>query len=967
MTTVVESAAGDAAQSSGWRRLLRRLGVDLRPGEGLPAGLLFFCLFLLLTFQISTKTVRQSNFIDSLGASRLPLVYLLVALSSYPILRIYNRFVDRVRVEQLLITTCLVVAGFMVGFWWLMQQPWVWVAVVFYLFTSIVYGLLGSQFWLFANHLFEPRQAKRLFGFIGAGALLGGVLGGQIARLASSSFGTGAVPLVSAVLLVGVASLMFRARTADHAAGAEETSGQESKLDRAKGGFELLRQSRPLQAIAAVVVLTIMVSQIVDLQFNWAVEQTTSTLDERTAFFGNFFSAMGIAAFIFQLLFTARIHRAQGIGFALRVLPVTMGLGTVMLIVAAGLLPEMLIMAALVLKVGESGLRYSLDQSTRELLFLPIPSRVRIKAKAFIDVFIQRGAKGLAALLLLPVTFGLMTAVQAGWISLVLIAVWMVVIVAASREYVRAFRQLLKSRQVDPAVPVDLSDMTTLELLLESLASSDKRQVLHGLDLLVANGRRDLVSPLLLNHDDAEVRCRTLNILAEEGRIDVLPQIEGRLADRDPEVRTEAIRVLARMSGEGVVDLMLPKLEDGDPAIRAAAVACLSNQADESMLGQVSEVLLDLLADDDAAVRAEAAKAIGTVQEPLFQEHLIRLLYDADHRVLQEAVVAIRRRVTRDGFNPMYVATLVSLLQNRRLKHEAQETLVALGEPAIPALVHFMNDVDEPIWVRRALPKAIARIGTLAASRALLEGLENTEDSFHRRKLVESLAAVKDSRTLWSEAADRIRAQVHMEAERCLGFLAALVGLGLAKKGRVEGGMVRWDGEEIPTLLDQLLEERAGDCLRNIFGLLALLYGADHMGSAYVSLSSDNRLLRARALEYLDNTVESSMKSAVFAVIDDCSLSEKLRVAASQFGVEVRPKSITLNTYLEADGEPESDTSALAAAALYAVHQERVPGLEEGVRGVAAAAVDPFVEETAAWIMQRLELDHDSGSAPEAG
>jgi AAA family ATP:ADP antiporter len=466
MAGEIESAASVAAMGSGWRRWIRRLGVDLRPGEGLPAGLLFFCLFLLLTFQIATKTVRQSTFIDSLGASRLPLVYLLVALASYPILRVYNRFVDRLRVDRLLAITCLSVAGVMVLFWWLMQRPWTWVAVVFYLFTSIVYGLLGSQFWLVANHLFDPRQAKRLFGFITAGALLGGILGGQIARLASSSFGTGAVPLVSAGLLAVVAVLVVRARLFDGTEEELEHAG-ESKLDRARGGFEVLRQSRPLKTIAAVVVLTIMVSQIVDLQFNWAVEQTTTTLDERTAFFGNFFSAMGILAFIFQLLFTARIHRARGIGFALRVLPVTLGAGTIGLILAAGLLPELLVTAALVLKVGESGLRYSLDQSTRELLFLPIPSRLRVPAKAFIDVFVQRVAKGLAALLLLPVTFGLITAVDAGWVSLVLVALWMVVIVSTAREYVRAFRELLKKRDVDPAVPVDLSDMTTLELLLD--------------------------------------------------------------------------------------------------------------------------------------------------------------------------------------------------------------------------------------------------------------------------------------------------------------------------------------------------------------------------------------------------------------------------------------------------------------------------------------------------------------------
>jgi len=349
-------ASQGRADEAGWRRSLKRLGVDLRPGEGEPAFLLFVFLFLLLTFQISTETVRQSTFIDSLGAAKLPWVYLLVALTSYPFLLLYNRFIDRYRVEQLLAVSCVGVAALLVGFWVLMGFGWVWVAVVYYVFTAIVYGLLNSQFWLYANHLFDPRQAKRLFGFIGAGALLGGILGGQVARIAGKLLGTRSVLLVGVGLLLAAVALLRRASR--HRIEEEHPKATKSDTaSKARGAFKVLGRSRLLMTITAVVVLTIAVSQIVDLQFNWAVEQSTTTLDERTAFFGNFFSVMGVAAFIFQLLFTARIHGTLGIGFAMRVLPVTIAIGTVAMIFAPADAPKMLILAALILKVGESGLR----------------------------------------------------------------------------------------------------------------------------------------------------------------------------------------------------------------------------------------------------------------------------------------------------------------------------------------------------------------------------------------------------------------------------------------------------------------------------------------------------------------------------------------------------------------------------------------------------------------------------------
>ena len=956
MTGEAPASREGGAAEEGWRRTFRRLGIDLRPGEGSPAALLFAALFLLLTFQIATKTIRQSTFIDALGAAKLPLVYLLVALVSYPFLRLYNRFVDRYRIDQLFVASCVGVAVSLVGVWLLMRYPWTWVPVGFYVGSSIVYGMLSSQFWLLATHLFDPRQARRLFGFIGAGALLGGVLGGQLARLAGELMGTSSVLLVAAGLLVIVALLVMRARSSE-AIGLkrEEPGTSHDKFAKARGGFEVLKQSRPLQTIAAVVILTVMVGQVVDLQFNWAVEQTTSTLDQRTAFYGNFFSVMGVAAFVFQLAFTSRIHRRLGISFALRVLPVTMTIGTVALFLAAGFLPEMLVAAALILKIGESGLRYSLDQSTRELLFLPVPSKLRVRAKAFIDVFIQRGAKGLAALLLLPVTFGLFTPVQAGWISLLLIAIWFAVAGIASREYVRAFRAGLKQRTVDSSVAVDLSDVTTLELLLESLGSSDRRQVLHCLDILAANGRADLVPPLLLYHDEPEVRLRTLGILAELGRVDVAPLIERRLGDPDPEVRAEAIRVLAVMQGKDACQLMLPKLEEGDPGVRAAAVACLANYGDPAMTTDATRVLMDLLADAEPRVRIEAVKAIGAVHEPLFQERLIQSLYDSDVGVIKEAVAAIRRRVRRDGFNPLYVPTLIALLQNRRVRHEAREALVAFGESTIPMLVHFMNDPEEPLWVKRALPKAIAQVGTMAAAQALLDGLQRGSDSFLRRKQVEALNWMSEHEYRHPLDREAVRQQIREEAKRYLQRLAALRGLGFHTKAELSGPVIIWGEERVPTLLDRLLSERASNNLRNIFGLLALLYPPQHIWAAHRSLTSGDRVHRSRSLEFLDNTLEGELSRAVFAVIDDCSLSEKLARAAKLYGVRVHSRVETLRGLLAAHMGGEPDSAGIAAAALYEIRVESVSGLEAEVERLAAGAQDPFIQETANWVAKRVD------------
>ena len=668
---------------------------------------------------------------------------------------------------------------------------------------------------------------------------------------------------------------------------------------------------------------------------------------------------MNVSAFAFQILFTARFHRVLGVGVTLRFLPMIVALGTSAMLAAFYFAPRALLGAILGLKIGENGIRYSLDQSTRELMFLPVPSKARVKAKAYIDVFVQRGAKGIASLLLLPVTpaIGLISPpVLAGWFVFPLVVVWAIVAGAGYREYVRSFRQGLKRRSVDTDVPINMTDISTLSLLVQALGSSDRRQVLQSLDLLSSNNKSNLVPPLLLYHEDPEVRQRTLEVLAQAGRVDALPLIEKALADNDPDVRAEAVEVMAALHGGDPCELMLPRLSEKDPGVRAAALACIANQCGDEMVAVATETLTDLLSDADSRVRTEGAKSLGAIYEPKFQERLIQLLYDRDIRVVQEAIASIRRRVARDGFNPLYVPTLVSLLQNRRVKHEAQQALVAFGEPAIPALTHFMGDADEQLWVRRALPMTLSKIGTLAAATALTDRLVAGRDDFQRRKLISALGALP-AQIRHSVDPELIQGQIQVEARRYLQTLADLRALGMDSKGHMKGPLVNWESETLdPSLVDRLLGEKMEGHLANLFGLLAIRHSPKDVWAAHRSLVSGNKALMNHALEYLDNSLGGEVRRVVFSVIDDKPLDEILHSAVRQMGVKAEARVPTLAKMLQRTDHPNAQENRLALATLYSVHTDRVEELYRHVENLLGHEVDPFVDETADWVARRIGL-----------
>ena len=531
-------------------RLLKGLGIDLRAEERSVASLLFGYSFLMGVFQFSSKALRQASYVDSLGAEKLPYVYLAVALIAYPFLRFYGRLADRFSRERVIGWTMAVVAAGLVGFWWLMAVPTWWVSVLFYLWISVTSALTLSQLWTYANGLLDARQARRLFGFIGSGSLLGGVLGGQATSLLGST-DPRAPLLAGAAVLALIGLIVVRARGRSPGLVTTTLTGRRFDHAQVQGpsnsvgeGLAIIRQSGHLRLIATIMLVTVVVAQVIDLQFSAVVQERTNSLEERTSLFGSLYAVMALTGFIFQIAFTARIHRRFGVGFAMKVLP------TFVLIVSSLFLAGHLLMEASptlgelawlatglsfvigVLRVGEYGLRYSLDHATRELLFVPVPAAQRVLAKAYIDVLVHRFAKGIAAIVLLSVTLGWLSYEQASWIAIGLALVWLACTEAARRQYVEALRRGLapSGRRSDVNEPesewLDPNDVTTLEVLIESLGSTDPSRVIRSIDLLAGHGRSHLVPPLLLYHDEASVRLRTLEALKEAGREEALPLIE---------------------------------------------------------------------------------------------------------------------------------------------------------------------------------------------------------------------------------------------------------------------------------------------------------------------------------------------------------------------------------------------------------------------------------------------------------
>ncbi|MGD8440763.1 MAG: Npt1/Npt2 family nucleotide transporter [Holophagae bacterium] len=953
------ASPADGAHSVGLRQYLVGAAFGIRPGEGALAWLFFFYFLILTTVHFAGKSVRQASFIDVIGAENLPWVYLAVAVVSYPVLMLYSHIAGRMRQAPLVVgLTVLHAAGFVV-FYALYGLGRPWVVVLYYIWLGMAFAIAVSQVWSYANHVFDPRQARRLFAFIGAGGLLGAIPGGVVAFAVTRVAGTRATLLASAVLvlvLLVFVLLIERYRPNTHPPPA---SSRGASVTQARGGFEIIRRSRLLLLITCLMLATVVVGQLVGWQFYWHVEEATAhavtadRLDLRTSVIGKYFVLMGVVGFLFQLVFTQRIHRALGVGVGMRVLPAAVSAAQAGVVVALVAAPTAVYPLVWVLMLAEGSLRHSVDQATRELLFLPIPSNLRIRSKAFIDVFVQRFAKGMAALLILPVTFALLPPGYVSWLTLVVLIVWLVLTGRVRREYVREYRSGLKAGIIQPDASIDPTDLTTITTLVEGLGSPDPRNVLHSIELLANHGRGHLVPPLLLYHADSEVRARTLRVIADTGRVDAADLVERAVSDDHPDVRSRAMKTLAKLRGGRAEAVMRERLDDPDPDLRATAVAGLLGSADRELADAADRALVNMAADPDPAVRVEAARALGEVDDAIAQPTMIQMLFDSDLNVLRTAVTSIHQRLDRSGANPLYVPTLVSLMGNRRLKHEAREALVAIGDGAVEPLRMFMASSDEQIWVRRAVPKTLALLGTQSAVDALEEHLD-AHDTLMRTKIIEALCFMRGRLSEVRFSTRVVRDQVRTEATRYLRCLADLWAISSMHEAHLEGPFAIWQKtDRVPTLPQQLLAQRMNTLVENIFGLLELVERPDDVRAARRSLMSRQPNLRARALEYLDNTLTGALRRDVFAVIDDAPPEEKLRRARIYFNVLMESPEETLDRLIQTDAEADPAARGIILAALHAVWSKEVESLYPLVRRLAESSGEPLVRETAQWVAAR--------------
>jgi AAA family ATP:ADP antiporter len=442
----VETAAKSTSHPllSPVERLLK-IFADVRPGEGTSAVLLTFNVFLLLLSYYLLKTVREPLILTGGGAEVKTYASAAQSMILLGWVPAYSALATRVsRIKLITYVTFFFVAcllAFYAGA--LAHVPYLGVA--FYIWVGIFNYSIIAQFWGFAADVYSNEQGKRLFAIVGIGSSAGAVAGSYLVKPLLHLLGKGGLytmmPIAGALLVVCVGFTRVVDRLEIPSPESESASAASKKDEPMgkEGGFALVAKDKYLLLIGALTLLLNWVNTTGEyvLSRTLLAEAEALHLDKDGAerFIGEFtsgyFSWVNVVAVTMQLFVVSRVFKYAGLRVALLIMPLVSLTGYAALTVAP-------ILAFIrVAKIAENSLDYSLQNTTRQALFLPTSREAKYKAKAAIDTFLVRAGDVLSAGLVFVGTTLAFSTKQFALTNVILVGSWLLVALALGKLYTK--------------------------------------------------------------------------------------------------------------------------------------------------------------------------------------------------------------------------------------------------------------------------------------------------------------------------------------------------------------------------------------------------------------------------------------------------------------------------------------------------------------------------------------------------
>jgi ATP:ADP antiporter, AAA family len=804
-------------------------------------------LFLLVAAHALLETARDSLFLRTQPVSQLPWVYLAVAFAVLVVTPAQAWLMRRKTGAPAMAVTLLVASGLTASFWAVAREP---MAVnAFYVWTALFASLIFAQFWLGPADAFNAGQAKRVFGFIGTGGLLGGVAGAAAAKFILLVAPPRILLLVSAGLTLGaavVAGVWRCARQRPGSAAPEVAVLRTVPRDAMADPY--------LRLLTLLAVVPALAATLVDYVFKTTVAAQVLPRNIPSVV-ANAYVLQSVLALAVEVFAVRYLLGSEGVTRSLFLLPVAL------LAAVTGFALSSTVLFAMCLKIVDGALRPSLHRVSTELLYIPVPPAKRRLLKPSIDTVGQRGGQSAASVLLLGIQGLAGASVYAALAIAGATLGWIQVIRALRSRYVQLFREQLATGRGAARVTLPRLDLGVAETLVAALGSPEPREVLTAMDLLARYGRLRLVPALILYHPDAAVVRAAMAHFEGSARNDVDALLPLLLKHADEEVRAAVVRRWVDGGRQGAELRALA--EDASPLVRAAALVALSGLPPDGKNDGGIAQLESIAWRGSVADRRALAHAIADAPRPDLSPLLEALFTCPDVETRREVVRSTRKFVPADSAK--MVPHIGALLAEPDLRSVARDALVAIGAPALEWLTQQLRSEETAYRVAREVPDTLARFPHPQSAPVLLERLASKQGGLVRFRTLRALNQIR------RESPDVAFARPVLEAALSVELATVFKDRALRMASTRFGRGSPADGPAGP-LLFEMLESKEVLAVERVFRVVQLMFPTERFEHVYIALRTRRPDLRAAAQELLYEVLSAPWRELVLAVIDPDAL-----------------------------------------------------------------------------------------------
>ena len=635
---------------------------QIKTEERSPIIILMLMFFCIVGSSITGSSARDTFFLTQFDKSLLPLMFAVVAAFMVGAIIVYNRLASELDLVKVIILSssffCLTLVIIRLNLNGI-------VIPIFYAWTDVIISITIFQFWLLANEIFDARQAKRLFSFIGIGGSIAGISAGYLIRPFVKRYGADDLLIPTIVMIAMIAVFAnflnpYRSNT--------QFKKSDNKPVSNKTVFDPY-----LKSILVMVCSAAVCSRIIEYQFKITAVNSYEASTELAAFFGEYYMFLNATTLVMQLFLTGYILNRFGILGGLIFLPIGLAMGSLSFLILTNLSSISLA------RLFDQAFKFSIQSASSEVLWTPVPKQKARRAKPLIDSSIKSIAEGVVGIFIYIIMITKLLPSDKIYLlsaPVVIITIfWLINNFRIKKRYISTIEDAINHRHLNlENLQIDETDSHIINTIDTALNDDDINKQLFAIDLI-----KNL--PLNSWH-------KTLNKLVINGKFDIQKRILILASDKDPFIDNKIIKKLSKGNNEIAalaimlindneikisIDRIINNLDHNNTHIKAASAVRLLRVHHNN--NKAKKVLNDFLDIKDKATTALALDYLKTSSDLLPRNVLYELL---SHPSIQISISALS--VAKNRLDNYYLPAIISNLENTKIAQSARSVLKQYNE-----------------------------------------------------------------------------------------------------------------------------------------------------------------------------------------------------------------------------------------------------------------------------------------------